>query len=74
MCKIKESVSMLEQRAWRALYFEQLEGTRATSSVTELFRKLVKWHELLAQLHTEKRSGKEDEVTDRKNSLSSGAQ
>jgi len=51
--KIQELISLLEARTWRAYYFEQLRGGKALWRVSALFRKLIKYHYLLASLFLE---------------------
>jgi len=51
--KVKTYLSVLEKRAHRAHYFEQLRGGKATKRVSSLSRKVIEGNALLARLFNE---------------------
>jgi len=52
-----EVIQTLEARAWRNLYFEQLDGGVAGRDVTALMDSLVSYQHLLAKLYKEQSPG-----------------
>jgi hypothetical protein len=48
--KIREIISVLETRAWRNMYFEQLDGGVADKNNSALMGDLVEYHKLYAEL------------------------
>jgi len=53
IAKLKDIIAAAEERTWKNLYFENLDGGQADKTVTAMVNELIAFHLLLARLYQE---------------------